>query len=584
MKKNLVKHLKGLEKTPSGIAGLDTILEGGLPQGRPCLVCGGAGTGKSLMGIEFLVRGAVKYGEPGVLVAFEETQEELTKNVTSLGFDLQDLISRKKLVIDYVRVERHEIEETGEYDLEGLFVRLNHSIQQVGAKRIVLDTIESLFSSLPNAGILRAELRRLFSWLKHKRVTAVVTAEQGEGSLTRYGLEEYVADCVILLDHRVENQISTRRLRVVKYRGSLHGTNEYPFLISTDGLSVLPVTSLGLQHTALRGHVSTGIPKLDVMLSGQGYFRASSVLVSGMAGSGKTSVAAAFVDAAVRRGERGIFFSFEESPSQIIRNMESIGFNLGKAERSGLLSFQAARPSIFGLEMHLLKIHEQIRRFKPRIVVFDPITNLVTAGNPREARSMLTRLIDFLKTQKITALFTSLTEPDAVEAEATVGVSSLMDTWLLLRNMETGGERNRLLYILKSRGMFHSNQVREFVLTHQGIDLVDVYTGAGKVLTGSERLSQEAREIAESAARKDQLQRYRREIKRQQQIAEAQIAAIRAGVEARIEELNQELAQAALIESTLRRGELQMAVHRGAGQPPQLRPLPFQASGNNEKG
>lgn len=583
MKRKSAEHLKVLEKVPSGISGLDEITEGGLPKGRTCLVCGGAGAGKSLLAIEFLVRGAERYGEPGVLMAFEETEDELARNVASLGFDLKSLIAKKKLVVDFVRVARHEIEETGEYDLEGLFVRLNHSIEMVGARRVVLDTIESLFGSLPNEAILRAELRRLFGWLKSKGVTAIITAERGEGSLTRYGLEDYVADCVILLDHRVENQVSTRRLRVVKYRGSFHGTNEYPFLISPEGLSVLPITSLGLKHPASRQYTSTGIAKLDEMLVGKGYFRGSSVLISGMAGSGKTSIAAAFVNSAARRGERALYFSFEESPLQVVRNMKSIGFDLGKWEHAGLLSFHAARPTVHGLEMHLLKIHAHIRKEKPRVVVFDPITNLITVGTPGEARSMLTRLIDFLKTEQITALFTSLTEAGAPEAETPVGVSSLMDTWLLLRNIESGGERDRVLYVLKSRGMAHSNQVREFILSDQGIDLVDIYTGSGVVLTGSARMTQEALEAAEAAVRGEEVDRYRREIARQRQVAEARIAAIRAEVEAKTEALDQEIKRASLVESNLRKDRLQMAARRGGVGRVHVGVLPLKESGNNEK-
>lgn len=540
-----------LEKTLTGIAGLDEVTGGGLPKGRPSLVCGAAGCGKTLLAMEFLVRGASQFNEPGVFMSFEENEAELTRNVASLGFDLHELAERKKLVLDYVRVERGEIEVTGEYDLEGLFIRLGHAIDSIGAKRVVLDTIEALFAGLPNEAVLRAELRRLFRWLKDKGVTAMITGERGtEGALTRHGLEEYVADCVIALDHRIINQISTRRLRIVKYRGSLHGTNEYPFLIGKTGISVLPITSLGLAHAAPTQRVSTGVARLDAMLGGKGYFRGGSILISGTAGVGKTSLAASFAEAACKRGERMLYFAFEESQDQILRNMASIGIDLAPWVKKGLLHFHTVRPSFYGLEMHLLSIHDQIQELNPQVVVFDPVTNLITVGDQVEVRSMLIRLIDFFKTKKITALFTSLTSSDSAPEQSEVGVSSLMDTWILLRNLEQSGERNRALYVLKSRGMAHSNQVREFQLSDRGIELVDVYVGSGAVLTGAARMAQEARDAAEASSRQVEIARMRRAIERKQRAAEAQIAVLRAELEASMEELTQRINAETLLAQT----------------------------------
>lgn len=537
-------HTKGgIEKTPTGISGLDEITQGGLPRGRPTLVCGSAGCGKTLLGMEFLVRGAMDHDEPGVFMAFEENEEELTQNVASLGFDLNALCARKKLALDHVRVERSEIEETGEFDLEGLFIRLNYAIDSVGAKRVVLDTVEALFAGFPNEAILRAELRRLFRWLKNKGVTAIITGERGEKTLTRHGLEEYVADCVILLEHSVHDQISTRRLRIVKYRGSSHATNEFPFLIGHDGISVLPITSLGLEHEALRERVSTGIPRLDTMLGGKGYHRGSSILVSGTSGTGKTSIGISFAAAAAKRGERALYFSFEESQRQIVRNMASIGLNLAPLVKKGLLHFHAYRPTHFGLELHLLTVHDYVKRVKPKVVVVDPVTNLINVGTETEVRSMLTRLIDFFKEEQITAIFTSLTAGASAFEESEVGVSSLMDTWILLRNMESGGERNRVLYVLKSRGTAHSNQVREFLLTEDGIELADVYLGPGEVLTGTARVIQENRDRAEAALREQAIEQRHREIEREREATEAQVAHLRAGLEARVEELNLEIEQ-----------------------------------------
>jgi circadian clock protein KaiC len=555
-----------LEKISSGISGLDEITGGGLPKGRPTLVCGNAGCGKTLLAMEFLVRGAVEHNEPGVFMSFEENEEELTRNVASLGFDLTALAAEKKIVLDHVRIERNEIQETGEYDLEGLFIRLNYAIDSIKAKRVVLDTMEGLFAALPNHSILRSELRRLFRWLKDKKVSSIITAERGDGLLTRHGLEEYVADCVILLDHRVNEQLSTRRLRVVKYRGSVHGTNEYPFLISKDGFSVLPVTSMGLDHPASNERISSGVERLDTMLGGKGYYRGSSILVSGTAGTGKSSIAAAFVDAAARRGERSLYFAFEESQNQILRNMKSIGLNLEPWVKKGLLQFHASRPSLYGLEMHLLTIYDAVKKFKPRVVVMDPVTNLVTVGTEIEVRSMLTRLIDFFKTEQVTALFPSLTTGDSSQSE--IAISSLMDVWILLRNIETGGERNRGLYILKSRGMEHSNQIREVLLSSHGIGLVDVYAGPTTVLTGSARIEQVGLEKAEADRRKTQMDRRQREIERERGVTDAQVAVLRAGLEAKIEELNQEITEETLLEQVNAKSRFNMAALRQADVEP----------------
>ena len=458
------------EKSPTGIEGLDEITFGGLPRGRSTLICGAAGSGKTLLALSVLVNGARQFNEPGVLMTFEENEEEIAHDVASLGFDVEGLVAEGKLVVDYVRIERSEIEETGEYDLEGLFVRLNHAITSVGAKRVVLDTIESLFGGLANEGILRAELRRLFRWLKDKGVTAVITGERGEGTLTRHGLEEYVSDTVIVLDHRVEDQISTRRLRVVKYRGSHHGTNEYPFLIDEGGISVLPVTSLGLQHPASSERISSGIKPLDEMLGQKGFYRGSTILMSGTAGTGKTTLAAHFVDAACRRGERCLYFLSEESPQQLIRNMRSVGLDLDPWVRKGLLGFHADRPSRFGLEQHLVGMHKAVRELKPSIVVIDPVTNLLSVGTQSDVQAMLTRVIDYLKTENITALFTSLTPGDTPAESSATAISSLMDAWVLMGLTEAGNERHREISVLKARGMAHSNQIRPFVLTDRGFE------------------------------------------------------------------------------------------------------------------
>jgi circadian clock protein KaiC len=540
MKNNGHNHISPatqLPKCPTGIQGLDEITGGGLPRGRPTLVCGGAGCGKTLLATEFLVRGAVQFGEAGVFMAFEETEAELKANVASLGFDLAGLVQRKKIAIDYVHIERSEVQESGEYDLEGLFVRLNHAIDSIGAKRVVLDTLEALFASLPNEAILRAELRRLFRWLKDKGVTAVITAERGREQLTRHGLEEYVSDCVILLDHRINDQIATRNLRVVKYRGTLHGTNEFPFLIGDEGISVLPITSLGLNHKISAERIATGIPRLDAMLGGRGFFRGSSILLTGTPGTGKTIVAANFAQAACRRGERTLFFSFEESPNQIIRNMQSIGLRLNPLVKRGLLRFHAARPSLYGLEMHLATMFKEIVAFQPQVVIIDPITSLMDAGTDSECRGMVTRLVDYLKAGQVTTLFTSLTQGGHALQQSEAAMSSLMDSWLLLQDLEGNGERNRVLYVLKARGMAHSNQVREFLISNRGIDLVDAYIGPNGVLTGSARAAQGALEKAAVLASQQEAARRTRELERKRVAIERQISGLRSEYETEALEL-----------------------------------------------
>jgi circadian clock protein KaiC len=515
-----------LEKALTGIAGFDQITNGGLPKGRPSIVCGGPGCGKTMFAMEFLVRGATEFNEPGVLMTFEETGEEMTKNVASLGFDLKALASRKKIMMDYVKIEPAEIQETGAYDLEGLFVRLQYAVDSIGAKRVVLDTLEAVFSGFANVGMLRAEIRRLFRWLKDRGLTTVVTAERGDGNLTRYGLEEYVSDCVIFLDHRVSQQVSTRRLRVVKYRGTSHGADEYPFLIDDKGFSVLPSTSMRLDHTVSNERISSGVPDLDAMLEGKGFYKGTSVLVSGTAGSGKSSLGASLANQSCSDGRKVLYVAFEESFSQAARNMRSIGLNLEKHRKKGLLRFEAWRPTQSGLEMHLLRIHKLIEEFDPEVVIIDPVSNLMM-GSAHEVNSMLMRLMDFLKMRQITALFTSLTEGSRREFEQTeVGISSLIDTWILVRNIELNGERNRCVYVLKSRGMEHSNQVREFVMSRKGIRLLPVYIGGGTVLTGSARLNQEAHERAELLIRRQTAEEKIRARERRRKAIEDQIAAL----------------------------------------------------------
>ena len=532
--------LPRLPKAPTGIDGLDEITEGGLPRGRPTLVCGSAGCGKTLLGIEFLVRGIAQYGEPGVLMTFEETADELAANVASLGFDLKQLQADKKLRLDHVHIDRSEIEETGEYDLEGLFIRLGYAIDSIGAKRVVLDTIEALFSGFPNEGVLRSEIRRLFRWLKDKGVTTVITAERGEGTLTRQGLEEYVSDCVILLDNRVIDQITTRRLRIVKYRGSTHGTNEYPYLITEDGFSVLPVTSLKLEHAVSNDIVSSGVAGLDEMFGRGGFYRGSSVLVTGTAGTAKTTLASSFAHATCQRGERCLYFAFEESPQQLVRNMQSVGLDLAPWLASGQLRVEASRPTLNGLERHLVTLHKAVGEFRPDAVVIDPISNLVSVGNPAEVSSMLTRLIDYLKINGITALFTSLVSGRYAQQDmAEEGVPSLVDTWISVRDLEGVGERNRGLSILKARGMSHSNQVREFLVTEHGIELLNVVIGPTGIITGASRLAQALQEQAQALAQQQELERKDREIERKRRVLEATIANLRTEFESVEEELRQ---------------------------------------------
>ncbi|WP_236049757.1 circadian clock protein KaiC [Hymenobacter negativus] len=565
-----------LPKSPTGIEGLDEITEGGLPLGRPTLICGSAGCGKTLMGIEFLVRGIQEFNEPGVLMAFEETVPELAANVASLGFDLKNLQAQKLLRVDHVHVDRSEIEETGEYDLDGLFIRLGYAIDSIGAKRVVLDTIEALFSGFPNQAVLRSEIRRLFRWLKDRGVTTVITAERGDGSLTRQGLEEYVSDCVILLDNRVIDQITTRRLRIVKYRGSTHGTNEYPYLITEDGISVLPVTSLRLEHEVSDQIDSSGIPALDEMFGRRGFYHGSSVLITGTAGTAKTTLGASFARKICQEGKRCLMFVFEESPQQLIRNMRSVGIDLAPFIENGLLHIEASRPTLNGLERHLVTIHRLVKELDPYAVVIDPITNLISVGNMAEVRSMLTRLIDFLKVSNITAVFTALVNTGVGRAEMTEeGVSSLVDTWVSVRDLEGVGERNRGLSILKSRGMAHSNQVREFIVTDHGIELLDVVIGPTGIVTGASRLTQQLAEHAQDLAAHQEAERRDRELERRRRVLEANIANLRTEFESVEEELRQITTHEQTRHQTLQSGKQRIA----AANPPIQNPPAANPSG-----
>jgi circadian clock protein KaiC len=560
----IIESTVGVQKCPTGIVGLDQITEGGIPKGRTTLVCGGPGCGKTVLGMEFLVRGARDYDEPGVFMAFEETTRELTENFGSMQFDIERLRACKQLYIEQVRVERNNIEVSGEFDLEGLFIRLQAALDSVQAKRLVLDTIECLFSGFRDATLLRSELRRLFSWLKERNITAVLTGEATENRLTRRRLEEFVADCVIFLDNRIVNQNSTRRLRIIKYRGSVHGSNEYPFLITKGGLSVLPAEKYQLLHPASTERISMGIPRLDDMLGGQGVYRGASVLVSGAAGTGKTSLAAHFVRAVCERGERALYFASEQSGDEILRDMRSIGIDLEPYQKRDLLRFRPLRANACGLEQHLVLINEQIDDFDPAVVVVDPITNFDCVGSPEEVKAMLSRLMDFLKSRQITALFNSLTAGDAAAEDSMVGVSSLMDNWLLVRNLEMNRERNRALYVLKSRGTANSNQIREFVLTDHGAELLDVYAGPNGVLTGSARAFQEARDRTDELQITQEIEAKKLQLERKRQQMDAQINMLRAEFEAQELELRSSAAQLQLRSERLAADRLEAAHLRQA--------------------
>jgi circadian clock protein KaiC len=559
-------ELPKIAKAPTGIDGLDQITHGGLPQGRPTLLCGTAGCGKTLFSMTFLYNGVVDYNEPGVFIAFEEHPNDLIQNVGSLNYDLQRLIAEKKLAVDHIHIDRTQIEQSGEYDLEGLFIRLGYAIDSIGAKRVVIDTIETLFGSLDDMAVLRAELRRLFEWLKEKGVTAIITAERGDGALTRHGLEEYVSDCVILLDNRVHDQLATRRLRIVKYRGSAHGTNEYPFIIDQEGITVMPITSAGLAHDASTERVTSGIADLDAMLEGQGFYRGSSVLISGMAGAGKSTAAAHFANSVCERGERCIYFGMEESPQQIIRNMHSVGLDLQKWVDQGLLMFSTKRPSLFGLETHLASMHRDVELFDPSSVVVDPLSALLGAGVTGDVHSMVLRLVDFLKARSVTAVFTNLTHGKTENATTEVQISSLMDAWLLLYNRESNGEHNRELYLLKARGIAHSNQVREFLITRQGIRLRDVYVGPEGVLTGSARLQQEAKERAARLVRDQEIERRARDIDSKRRQIAAQIEQLNAELAAQEAESKLLNVEAAAREQRLTEDRNTMTANRTAGR------------------
>ena len=553
-----------LEKCRTGISGFDEITGGGLPKGRPTLVCGGAGSGKTLFAMEFLLNGATQYNEPGIFISFEENERELTENVASLGWDLEALSREKKIFLDHVYIERSEIEETGEFNLEGLFIRIESALSAVNAKRIAVDSMEALFSGFSDEMTLRAEIRRLFRWLKEKGLTAVITGEQGKGSFTRHGLEEYISDCVVFLDNRMNDQVATRRIRVVKYRGTSHGANEYPFLITEKGFSVLPITSLNLDYSVSTERIPTGVERLDTMLGGQGFFRGSSILVSGTAGTGKSSLAARFAAAACNRGEQALYFSFEESPQQIMRNMGSIGIDLRSPAENGLLHFRSVRASSFGMEIHLSMMVKAMNDINPTVVAIDPISNLSSVGDEKEVKETLTRLIDYMKMKGITSFFTDLTFGGNALEKTQNAISSLMDTWILLKDIELNGERNRGMYVLKSRGMAHSNQIREFLITNDGLQLVDAYIGPGGVLTGTSRINQEAVETAEEQLRQQKLERLRRDLKRRENAMESRMQEIKDAFQSEKEEIEHALAELKVRETSLNQNIRKLTKMRGA--------------------
>lgn len=532
-----------LEKCPTGITGFDEITGGGLPRGRPTLLAGHAGTGKTLFALEFILHGIERYREPGVFVSFEESPAEIATNVASIGFDLDLHQREKRLRVLHIDLSGDEVVEAGDYDLDGLFLRLGAAIDATGAQRIALDGVENLFAAFEDLRILRAEFRRLMVWLKARNITAVVTTERGVSTITRHGLEEYIADCVVTLDHRVDDQIATRRLRVVKYRGSAHGSDECPFVLDHKGFVVMPLTSAGLDYAVSTEQMSTGIGSLDSMLAG-GVYRGSSVLVSGSSGTGKSSIAAHFANAACSRGERCLYVALEESPAQIERNMRSIGFDLKQWVDAGLLRFHAARPSARGLESHLVTLSGLVEEFAPEVVVIDPITSLNSGQEVERVKAMLIRAVDLFKSHGITSLFTALTLGGEAPESTSVAVSSLVDVWWLLRNLENTGERTRAMYVCKARGTAHSNQVREFLLTNEGVRLVDVMLDAdGEILTGSGRLMREKQQASEDAASRADANQRRATLERRRRSLDAKIAALRAEYEEEIDALNAELEQ-----------------------------------------
>jgi circadian clock protein KaiC len=555
--------LPALAKAPTGIEGLDQVLGGGLPSGRATLLTGATGSGKTLLGLEFLVHGAQRFGENGVFVAFEESASELAVNVASFGFDLEGLVAADRLRVDEVQFERFGTNHAGAYDLEGLFIRLGHAIDAIGAKRVVLDTVDVLFAGLPEPAVVRTELMRLFRWLKERGVTAIVTAERGGGELTRYGIEEFVADCVIVLDHRVEHESSVRRLRIVKYRGSAHGTDEYPFLIDEDGIWVNPVSGVKLDYTASTERVSTGIADLDTMLGGGGVYRGSSILLSGTAGTGKTSISASFIDAACRRGERCVFFSFEESSDQIIRDLRSIGLDLQPWVEAGLLYFRSVRPTAYGLEQHLLRMFRLIDEVQPRVVVVDPITTFTAIASQRNVTSTVGRLMDKCRGMGITSVFASLNVGGSPLESTDAHVSSVADVWVVVRDIESDGERNRALYVLKARGLAHSNQVREFVFHDTGIALLPVHVDAEGVKIGSARVTQEARDRLDQLARAHDIERTRRELDLHRARRVAAVAAMDAEFELEAARLQAALDHAADAEARLAADRRALALRRG---------------------
>ena len=473
-KKNIAETELSITKLPkslTGIQGLDDITYGGIPQNRPTLLVGSIGTGKTIFAMEYIINGITMFNEPGVFMTFEEQTDELQINVTSMGYNLSKLIADNKIYLEHLHIDHREIQATGKYDIEGLFIRIEMAIEKVKAKRIVLDALDTLFIGL-DSQILRSEIKRLFFWLKEKKVTAIITSEVGDIFLTRLGFEEVVADCVIELNNRLNNQISTRRLRIVKYRGSYHSTNEYPFMIDHKGITIFPIISEAPQIIVSNERISSGIKQIDEMLDGRGFYVGSSILVSGSAGTGKSSIAASFIKDVCEKKGTALYCAFEEAPNQIKRNMASIGIFLEPYEKSGNLHFYYSRPTLQTLELHFIAIKKLIKQINPSVVILDPITNLMIENINSDIRTMLTRFVDYLKMEQITVLLTATLTVSSLELiQSNEGISSMVDTCIMIQEKNIIDSRRRTLYIMKSRGICNSKKEVEFIITSEGISI-----------------------------------------------------------------------------------------------------------------
>ena len=542
MTKGKVKSSSDIVST--GVKGLDDVLGGGIPQGHAMLLVGKPGTGKSILSMEYLLHGIELHKENGVYISFEESEKQIISNAASFGWKFEEMVKKNKLAISYIDMQPEQMRTVGDYDLSALILRVKGAIKKVNARRVVIDGINNLLSTFDDERIIRSDLLRLIREIKEVNATIFITGERGHDSWSKMGFEEYLADGLMHLDNRTDGNYQTREIQVVKCRGINHYTGKSPFIINSEGMSIRPLITADFDYKVLKSRVSTGIADIDNMLGGKGLYRGSTVYITGPSGAGKTSISSSFANGACSRGERALFLAFEESSDQIIRNMKSIGLSLDKWVNEKLLYFYTARATTNSLEGHLDNIMTMVREVEPTCVVLDPISAFRPIANENETKLMLIRLNDYLRARKITTVFTALSSDGEYSEHADVQLSSIADTWIVVRIMDYKGERNNVMQLMKSRGMSHSRQMKEMYFTGNGLKLQNVYQGPEGVLTGAARIGQEKYEKLKEARNVIEIDKNRKKIERKKSLLEASIEALKHEYEEELEALHAAIEEA----------------------------------------